>query len=176
MEITVTRATHDDVERLVEMYVALEPEQTARKPVWAMTDGLDETFAQSFSDAIDAPESWVFLGRIDGSAVGMIWATVEPMLARANGSRIGRIRLVFTEPDARGVGVGHEMLEAALDVLRGIGIRYFDAPVGPGQRTTKNFFEGHQFAARSIIMHHADDPRSQNSSATTSEIGEPSNE
>ncbi|MDA2978391.1 MAG: GNAT family N-acetyltransferase [Actinomycetota bacterium] len=174
MEITVTRATHEDVDRLVEMYLALEPEQTARKPVWALTDGLDETFSQSFIDAINAPESWVFVGRIDGSTVGMIWATIEPMLARANGSRIGKIRIVFTEEEARGVGVGHEMLETALEVLRGVGIRYFDAPVGPGQRSTKNFFEGHQFAARSIIMHHADDPTTGNVSEKSSEIGEPS--
>lgn len=174
MEITVTRATHDDVDRLVAMYLILELEQTARKPVWALTDGLDETFSQSFIGAIDAPESWVFVGKIDGSIVGMIWATIEPMLARANGSRIGKIRIVFTEPEARGVGVGHEMLEATLEVLRDAGISYFDAPVGPGQRSTKNFFEGHQFAARSIIMHHADAPIVEDTSGVVAEIGEPS--
>ena len=80
------------------------------------------------------------------------------MLDRADGARIGRIRLIYTEPEARGVGVGHQMLEHVLAELRARGIRYFDAPVGPGQRAAKNFFEAHEFAARSIIMHHADTP------------------
>jgi GNAT superfamily N-acetyltransferase len=78
------------------------------------------------------------------------------MLERAGGAQIGRIRLIYTEPEARGVGVGHEMLESALEQLRALGISRFDAPVGPGQREAKNFFEGHQFAARSIIMHSSD--------------------
>lgn len=162
MRITVVEATPADVDRLVEMYGDLEPEQTVRKPIWALTDGLDETFRQSFVNAIEAPESWVYVGQIDGTTVGMIWTTIEPMLSRANGARMGRIRLIYTEPEARGVGVGHEMLETALGVLRDLGIRLFDAPVGPGQRNTKNFFEGHEFAARSIIMHHADAPPSEN--------------
>jgi hypothetical protein len=48
------------------------------------------------------------------------------------------------------------MLETIMDQLRAMGIRHFDAIAGPGQRATKNFFEGHEFAARSLIMHHED--------------------
>jgi GNAT superfamily N-acetyltransferase len=78
------------------------------------------------------------------------------MLERANGARIGRVRLIYTEPEARGVGVGHVMLTEILEVLRSYGIRDFDAPVGPGQRAAKNFFESHRFAARSIVMYSSD--------------------
>lgn len=157
MEITVRPATSRDIERLVDLYHDLEAEQTVKKPVWALTDALDTPFDHALATALDQDESWVLVGEIDGVTVGLLWTTVEPMLDRADGSRIGRIRLIYTEPDARAVGVGHEMLEAAFAILRPLGIRYFDAPVGPGQRNTKNFFEAHGFAARSIIMHHADD-------------------
>ena len=102
----------------------------------------------------------MLVGEIEGVIVGFLWATTEPMLDRAGGAQIGRVRLIYTEPEARGVGVGHEMLEAALGQLRELGITHFDAPVGPGQREAKNFFEGHQFAARSIIMHSSDTPPS----------------
>lgn len=158
MELTVRRATNADVPHLVALYKDLEREQTTRKPVWALTDGLDERVDLALFHSMRADDSWLFVGEIDGATVGFIWATIEPMLDRAAGERIGRIRLIYTEPEARGVGVGHVMLEAVLDELRGIGIRLFDAPVGPGQRATKNFFEAHGFAARSIIMHHADAP------------------
>lgn len=134
----------------------MESEQTQRKPIWALTDGLDERFDMSLFHALSQDESWVIAGEIDGVVVGFIWATIEPMLDRADGERIGRIRLIYTEPDARGVGVGHTMIEAVLAELRAIDIRFFDAPVGPGQRAAKNFFESHGFAARSIIMHSAD--------------------
>ena len=158
MDINVRPAVNGDIFRLVSLYGTLESEQTVRKPIWALTDGLDERFDLSLFHAIEQPGSFVLVGEIEGVIVGFLWATTEPMLNRAGGAQIGRIRLIYTEPEARGVGVGHEMLEAALGQLRELGIAHFDAPVGPGQRETKNFFEGHQFAARSIIMHSSDTP------------------
>ncbi len=157
MNICVRVACTDDIPRLVELYREMETEQTVRKPIWALTDGLDERFDVAFSAAIDQESSWLWIGEIDRVPVGFVWFTVEPMLGRAQGSAIGRIRLIYTQPEARGVGVGHAMLEAALDELREHGISHFDAPVGPGQRASKNFFEAHGFAARSIIMHHQDE-------------------
>jgi ribosomal protein S18 acetylase RimI-like enzyme len=157
MDIIVRPAVNGDIFRLVSLYGILESEQTARKPIWALTDGLDERFDLSLFHAIEKPDSFVLVGELEGVIVGFLWATIEPMLERAGGARLGRIRLIYTEPEARGVGVGHEMLETALADLREQGIAHFDAPVGPGQREAKNFFEGHRFAARSIIMHSSDE-------------------
>ena len=156
MDITVRPATNSDVIRLVALYRDMEREQTIKKPIWALTDGLDERFDLSLFHAIQDDESWVLVGEIDEVIVGFLWATIDEMLSRADGLRIGRIRLIYTEPEARGVGIGHEMLETVLATFRELGISHFDAPVGPGQRATKNFFEAHGFAARSIIMHAAD--------------------
>ena len=158
MEISVRPATNADIVRLVSLYGDMEREQIERKPIWALTDGLDERFDISLFRAISTNGSWVLVGEIDDVIVGFLWATLESMLERAGGLQIGRLRLIFTEPEARGVGVGHEMLESMLADFRAMGITHFDAPVGPGQRAAKNFFEAHGFAARSIIMHHADAP------------------
>jgi len=157
MDINVRPAVNGDIFRLVSLYGTLESEQVVRKPIWAMTDGLDERFDLSLFHAIENPDSFVFVGEIEGVIVGFLWATTERMLERAGGAMMGRIRLIYTEPEARGVGVGHEMLESALTEFRTRDISHFDAPVGPGQREAKNFFEGHGFAARSIIMHSADE-------------------
>jgi ribosomal protein S18 acetylase RimI-like enzyme len=156
MNVSARSAVNGDLSRLVSLYRVMESEQTDRKPIWAMTDGLDEQFDVSLAHAIERADSFVLAGQIDESVVGFLWATIEPMLGRAHGSTIGRIRLIYTEPDARGVGVGHTMLTEAMAILGERGVRHFDAPVGPGQRAAKNFYESHGFAARSIIMHSAD--------------------
>ena len=156
MHISARPAVNADVFRLVSLYREMETEQTVRKPIWALTDGLDERFDLSLFRAIESEESFVLAGEINDTTVGFIWATIEPMLERANGARIGRVRLIYTEPEARGVGVGHVMLTEILELLRSYGIRDFDAPVGPGQRAAKNFFESHRFAARSIVMYSSD--------------------
>ncbi|MDJ0791191.1 MAG: GNAT family N-acetyltransferase [Acidimicrobiia bacterium] len=156
MDITVRAATEADIGYLVDLYRDMEAEQVAKKPIWALTDGLDEPYGAQLSDALEQPESWLWIGEIDGVTVGFAWVTIEEMLDRAGGRRLGRIRLIYTTPDARGVGVGHAVLTQALDTLRAVGISAFDAPAGPGQRAAKNFFEAHGFAARSIVMHSAD--------------------
>ena len=156
MNVSARSAVNSDVTHLVSLYREMEREQTARKPIWALTDGLDERFDLSLFRAIEAESSFVQVGEIDDVTVGFIWATIEPMLDRADGAMIGRMRLIYTEPDARGVGVGHTMLTEMMEFLRARGIHHFDAPVGPGQRAAKNFFESHRFAARSIIMHSSD--------------------
>ena len=156
MKVSARCATNRDVSRLVFLYREMESEQTSRKPIWALTDGLDERFDLSLSRAIEQSDSFVLAGEIDGTVVGFLWATIEPMLGRAHGSTVGRIRLIHTEPAARGVGVGHQMLAEGMRILRSRGVRHFDAPVGPGQRAAKNFYESHGFAARSIIMYTAD--------------------
>ncbi len=158
MEISVRLASLDDIPRLVSLYRTMEEEQTVRKPIWALTDGLDEPFDASVTAAIEESDSWVYAGEIDGVVVGFLWSTIESMLRRGQGGRIGRMRLIYTDPEARGIGVGHNLAESALAEFRALGINYFDAPVGPGQRAAKNFFEGHGFAARSIIMHSSDHP------------------
>jgi len=135
----------------------MEDEQIVRKPVWALTDGLDEQFETQFLRLLEDDQAWLLVGEIDGVVVGLLAARTDSMLERARGQRIGTVTLIYTEPEARGVGVGHEMLDTQLNTFRALGIRYFDAPVGPGHRETKNFFEAHGFAARSIVMHHRDD-------------------
>ena len=94
---------------------------------------------------------------IDDVVFGFIWARVEQLLPQAGGERIGVVRIVYVEEEARTVGVGEAMLAATLTELRGRGIARFDAIVSPGHRLAKNFFESADFKARRITMYHRDD-------------------
>lgn len=151
-------ASRDDLATLVELYRALEAEQAAIKVMWPLADGLAEPLDEALLSIVDDPDSMVVLGTIDDVPLGLMWARVEPLLPQAGGLQVGAIRLVYTEHEARGVGIGEAMITHVLEELRGRGITLFDAYVSPGHRFAKNFFESNGFSARSIIMHHADEP------------------
>jgi ribosomal protein S18 acetylase RimI-like enzyme len=124
--------------------------------MWPVADGLDEPVAESFRDALDEPDTVVLIGEIDGYPFGFLLARVERLLAQADGERVGAIRLIYVDQEAREVAVGEEMREMTLAILRQRGLTKFDAHVLPGHRLAKNFFEAGGFSARSIIMHHDD--------------------
>lgn len=157
MKITARRAGREDLATLETLYRSLEEEMEGLHKMWPVADGLDEPVQESFADALENPDTVVLVGEIDGYPFGFMMATVERLLAQADGELVGAIRLIFVEPEAREVALGEEMRELVLDILRGRGITKFDAHVLPGHRLAKNFFEAGGFSARSIIMHHDDD-------------------
>lgn len=158
MNITARRATLEDRDDLVGLYRRLAEEMTGLHPMWPRRDGLAEPVADSLTAAITDPDTQVWVGEIDGVAVGLLLAVIEPSLPQADYEAMGSIRLVFTEREFREVGVAEAMRDAVMADLRGRGITKFDAHVLPGHRLAKNFFEAGGFSARSIVMHHDDHP------------------
>ncbi len=156
MIITARSATQSDLGVLVDLYRGLEEEMTVLHPMWPKADGLDEPVEAAFSSLIDDPRSVVLIGDLEGVPVGFVVAREESMLAQAGSERVGAIRLIYVDREAREVAVGEEMRDTLMTLLRERGITKFDAHVLPGHRLAKNFFESGGFAARSIVMHHDD--------------------
>ena len=157
MIVAARRATAEDLPELVRLYRILAAEMREYHSMWELADGLPEPVEGALAAALDDENTAVYLGTIDGLAFGFILGRSEPLLPQAGGERIGSIRFVFTEADAREVGVGEAMRETLLQDLRDRGLRRFDAHVLPGHRLVKNFFESGGFSARTIVMHHRDD-------------------
>ncbi|MDX1448819.1 MAG: GNAT family N-acetyltransferase [Acidimicrobiia bacterium] len=155
--VSARPATSADVPALARLYRALEEEMTALSALWPLADGVADPVEESMFDLIGQDNTVGVVGEIDGVPVGFLFARIEPMLPRANGKTIGAIRLVFVDHEAREVGVGEAMLEAALEALRSRGVSVFDAHVLPGHRLVKNFFESGGFKARSIVMSRTED-------------------
>ncbi len=155
MNVTARFATEDDLDELLRLYGLLGEEMDALHPMWLKTDGLGEPVEQAMLDAMRDPAAFVIVGEIDTAVVGFLMAWIEPMLPHVDES-LGAIRFVFTELEARQVGVAESMRDLALSQLRSRGIVRFDAHVLPGHRLVKNFFEAGGFSARSIIMHRDD--------------------
>ena len=156
MQVTSRAATTDDVDTIIAMYRVLADEQEALRPLWPLADGLAEPAEAALREILAADDSLLLIGEIDHYPLGFLWARVEALLPQAAGDEVGVIRLIFTDPEARGVGVGDAMITQALAELRSRGLQYFDARVSPGHRHAKNFFESNGFSARLIVMHHAD--------------------
>ena len=103
-----------------------------------------------------ASRGGVWAGTVDESVVGYAVAIIED--ARA-GVRLARIEALFVEEGARGVGVGAAMMAAVLEWSAANKCTGVDAWALPGDRNTKNFFEGSGFSARLLTMHHSFGPR-----------------
>jgi ribosomal protein S18 acetylase RimI-like enzyme len=156
MRVTARSAGPDDIAVLLSLYRGLEREMTALHPMWPLADGLAEPVETTLRELLDDPDVMVVVGEVDGYPFGFAVARVEEILPQAAGARIGSIRLIYVEPEAREIALGEEMRDHLMDRLRERGLTKFDAHVLPGHRLAKNFFEAGGFSARAIIMHHDD--------------------
>ena len=157
LDVAARPATADDLPELVRLYGLLEAEMEALRGLWKEADGLPAPIDETLAEAVADPETLVFIGTGDGVPFGFTLGYSSGLLPQANGERRATIKLVFTEEEARGVGVGEAMRDAIMAEFRAQGHRWFDAHVLPGHRLAKNFFEAGGFSARFIIMNHEDD-------------------
>ena len=157
MRVTARLANSEDLSNLEDLYRLLETEMVDLHAMWPLADGLDEPLHESLRQALSDDDTVVLLGLIDDHPFGFLLARVEPMLDQAGAEKIGAIRLIYVDQEAREVAVGEVMRDLVMEMLRERGISKFDAHVLPGHRLAKNFFEAGGFSARSIVMHHDDD-------------------
>jgi ribosomal protein S18 acetylase RimI-like enzyme len=154
MDVEATAATGDDVDDLARLYRGLAEELAGLKAVWCYTEALPEPAREALGHLVADPSSTVLVGRIDGVAVGFLVGTSGPLLPQAGDAQLASVTYLFTEPDAREVGVAEILLSAFMEEHLAAGVRHFDAHVSPGHRLAKNFFESNGFKARHIVMHH----------------------
>lgn len=104
----------------------------------------------------DSPGRMCWVGEIDGVPVGFVDARLVEL---PDGGRVARVEMIYVEPDARGVGVGDELMSIVCTWATRCGAEGIDALALPGTRETKNFFEAHGFVTRLLVMHHPLDDR-----------------
>jgi GNAT superfamily N-acetyltransferase len=149
MQITARGATEGggaDIERL---YMRFAEEQAALRPLWHESEGLPSPVVGAIAALVAS--NAITVGTIDGQLVGFFVGDERTLVDGEQ--RVGVIRYIFTEPEARGVGLADEMFKHGIGKLADRGIEAFDATVSPGHREAKNFYEAHGFSARRITMH-----------------------
>lgn len=118
-------------------------------PLWVLREGAGGG-SDRLVDRIGSPDTLIVVGTVDEVPVGYAVVSIETL---RDGTRLGVIEELFTEPDARAVGVGEAMLDSVLDFCERGECRGVDAGALPGQREAKNFFERAGFTARRLVMH-----------------------
>jgi GNAT superfamily N-acetyltransferase len=92
--------------------------------------------------------SGMFVGEYEGAVVGVLVATAHD----TGGQRRGRIDCCYVDQDARGVGVGTALMEAATSWCEAAGCVAVDALALPGDRSTKQRLEAAGFTARLLTL------------------------
>lgn len=155
-EPRVRAADEDDLpelERLGEL--AVDHVRTQKGgDVFLLRDARSAPGATSLADdvraALRSPGTrTVLLGSLGASAVGFATATVVP----TPGAPLAVVEELYVEPAARRVGLGHLLMRTLVDWAVAAGCGGIDADALPGDRDTKNFFEGFGLVARKITVH-----------------------
>jgi GNAT superfamily N-acetyltransferase len=90
----------------------------------------------------------LFVGEFAGAVVGLLAVVAQ----ERGGERRGRIDCCYVDVDARGVGVGTELMEAAVAWCETSGCGEIDALALPGDRATKQRLEAAGFTARLLTL------------------------
>jgi GNAT superfamily N-acetyltransferase len=130
-------------------HVALaELERLARAAVLEQRGGpqlLDEQPAVvDWAARIADDDGDVFVGTLDEVVVGYL----ELRYAGA----VAVVRQAYVEPEARELGLGDDMLLAAMDAARRRGCTAVEGTALPGDRSTKNLYERAGITARKITV------------------------
>ncbi len=88
----------------------------------------------------------LFVAEVDSVVFGWLW------LEDPDDAGIARISDVYVHPGARDLGLGDDLLDAAMTQARITGAKRLESWALPGDRDTKNLFERGGLTARLIVV------------------------
>jgi GNAT superfamily N-acetyltransferase len=150
----VRQATTDDLDRLVELVAAFDLDRAGRRGAdltrASDSDGsLPDASVASLAPYVADPARTALVGTLDDWVAAVALCRVDD----GGGERRGVLDVCFVESGARQVGLGHLLVERALEWFTAVGCAGVDGTAFPGDREAKNFFESAGFKARLLVMH-----------------------
>jgi GNAT superfamily N-acetyltransferase len=139
-----------DLHELSQLLVDATAEMTTQRGGEALLASFRRSLAPSetLESAISDPNAMVWCGVWEGAVVGYSIA----VSSKEGDSDIVSITDLYTTPEARDVGIGEVLLEAAIAWAIGIGATAIDAQALPGARESKNLYERLGLTARLITV------------------------
>lgn len=120
--------------------------------LWLQRQAIGEPLEAAVAAMAGSETGCVIVGCIDTHPLGVLLADVDPDWATSDAA-VTTVRELFVVPDARGVGLGEAMMNAAVEWATARGCTGIDGYALPGDRATKNFFETFGLVARGIVVH-----------------------
>ena len=148
---SVRPATTADLPRLVELCRSARAELSQQRGgwIWVRREARPEPVDVSLAKALDDPDQLLVVGEVAGYVVAYGLARLESL---DDGSRLGVVGDLYTEAPFRELGVGEAMMDELVAFCRHQGCVGVDSLALPGDRETKNFFEGFGLKARAILV------------------------
>jgi GNAT superfamily N-acetyltransferase len=145
-------ATSADLARLGELCRLARSELAGMRGgwIWSRRDARPDPVEVSLAGALAAPDHCVVAGTVDGYVAGYGVARLEEL---RDGSLLGVVEDLYTEPLFRAVGVGEAVMDELVEYCRARGCVGVDSFALPGDRETKNFFESFGLKARGLLVH-----------------------
>jgi len=147
-QLHVRAASTSDLDEMLALWRALEAVQGLHR-IFPMVGDPEGKIRALLLDAIDHPESRVFV--VDGTSglLGMAVARIEEQGPRSMSSaRIVELSRVVVVPAARGSGIGRALIEAAASFGAEHGASYLTAKLFSGNATGRGFWERMGFVPR----------------------------
>ena len=117
---------------------------------WLATAAVPEPLAETVTDTLAAPDCVALVGLIDDVPVGVALAHLEVW---RDATRLGIVRYLYVETEARQVGVGEALLDDIFVWAKANGCDALESMALPGDRELKNMFERYGLVARAIVVH-----------------------
>jgi GNAT superfamily N-acetyltransferase len=147
---TARPAREDDIPACLELLAwALADARSVRGGPALVGNATGAEVLARWMDATPA-DATVYVGEFHQAVVGMAAATVA---VRPHATELsGRIECCYVEEQARGVGVGTALMDSMVAWCSQRGCRDVDALALPGDRLSKQRFEGAGFTARLLVL------------------------
>jgi len=123
-ELTIRRATREDlpqIGRLGAMLVEAHHGFDSRRFL-AATSGTKDAYASFLGTQLEAPDAAIFVADESVNVIGYAYVAVESYDYMALRGPAGVLHDIIVDPERRGRGAGHRLLEAALTYLQGRGL------------------------------------------------------
>lgn len=152
MDVTARIARSDDTSAIAQLAREAIAELTPLRggDIWSRLHARIEPLEPSIKADIDDAEMLVLAGSIDDAILGYAVAGIRVL---HDGELIADLTDLYVTPEARGVSIGENLMNATLTWAREQGCVGIDSVALPGDRETKNFFESSGLKARSLTVH-----------------------
>ena len=152
MDVTARPAGPDQLEIVAALSRAGTAELRPNRggEIWSQWEARPEPIEAALTDLLTRDDAEILVGLIDDAVVGYAIVTEHRL---HDGRLVGHLTDLYVMAEARGVGVGEELMEQCIGWCHSHGCVGIDSIALPGDRATKNFFETFGLVARALRVH-----------------------